>query len=430
MTTRPTVPSYRLHKQSGQAVVTLPDGLGGRRDVLLGRHGSAESRAEYARVLAEWEAAGRRPPRTARSTHDLSVNELILAFWRHAEQHYRDPDGAPTTELGEYRRSFRPLRELYGHTPAANFGPLALKAIRESLTGSCCRGVVNQRVGRLKRLFKWAVEQELVPPSVYHDLQAVRGLTKGRSAARETEPVGPVSPAVVAATLPFLNRHVAAMVRVQLLTGARPGEVAVMRGADIDMTGKVWLYRPRRHKTRHHGHGRFIALGPQAQQVVRPFLKLNTEAFLFSPAEAVAELRAGRRMARKTKVQPSQHNRRKAKPKRSPGGRYTAEAYCHSVYAACDKAFPPPAPLAKLPGETEKGRLARLSPEEREELARWRSARRWHPHQLRHTKATEIRREFGLDAARAVLGHRTPAVTEVYAEVDMEKAAEVMERLG
>jgi integrase len=54
----------------------------------------------------------------------------------------------------------------------------------------------------------------------------------------------------------------------------------------------------------------------------------------------------------------------------------------------------------------------------------------WHPNQLRHTKATEIRREVGLDSARAVLGHRSPAVTEVYAELDRAKAAEVMERLG
>ena len=54
-----SVPSYRLHKQSGQAVVTLRDSLGNRRDVLLGKYGTAESRAEYARVIAEWEASHR-----------------------------------------------------------------------------------------------------------------------------------------------------------------------------------------------------------------------------------------------------------------------------------------------------------------------------------------------------------------------------------
>jgi integrase len=54
----------------------------------------------------------------------------------------------------------------------------------------------------------------------------------------------------------------------------------------------------------------------------------------------------------------------------------------------------------------------------------------WHVNQLRHTKATEIRRTSGLDAARAVLGHRSPEVTEVYAEVDQAKAAEIMGRIG
>ena len=54
-----SVPSYRIHKQSGQAVVTLTDALGGRHDVLLGVHGTKQSRVEYARVIAEWEAAGR-----------------------------------------------------------------------------------------------------------------------------------------------------------------------------------------------------------------------------------------------------------------------------------------------------------------------------------------------------------------------------------
>ncbi len=77
---RNSVPSYRLHRQSGQAVVTLPDGLGGRRDVLLGKFGTAESRQEYARVISEWEATGRRlpPPSAEGSAPSLSVNELAL----------------------------------------------------------------------------------------------------------------------------------------------------------------------------------------------------------------------------------------------------------------------------------------------------------------------------------------------------------------
>src|SRR2546423_1614649 len=106
------VPSYRLHKQSGQAVVTLTDGLGGRRDVLLGKHGTKASRVEYARIIAEWEAGGRRLMVAPVGGPGLSINELLLVFLRHAEQHYRYPDGSPTHELADYKFSLRPVREL------------------------------------------------------------------------------------------------------------------------------------------------------------------------------------------------------------------------------------------------------------------------------------------------------------------------------
>jgi hypothetical protein len=51
MSKRKEVPSYRRHKQSGQAIVTLTDDAGRRKDVLLGKHGTAASRHAYARVI-------------------------------------------------------------------------------------------------------------------------------------------------------------------------------------------------------------------------------------------------------------------------------------------------------------------------------------------------------------------------------------------
>jgi integrase len=54
----------------------------------------------------------------------------------------------------------------------------------------------------------------------------------------------------------------------------------------------------------------------------------------------------------------------------------------------------------------------------------------WHPHPLRHSAATRLRREFGLVVARAVLGHSSPVVTEVYPELDQAKASEALERVG
>src|SRR4051812_11485893 len=95
------VPTYRKHRQSGQAICTLADGLGGRRDVLLGKFGTAASRHEYARVISEWESSGRQLPRSAGDA--LTINEAILAYYKHCEQHYRKPDGTQTSELRNIR---------------------------------------------------------------------------------------------------------------------------------------------------------------------------------------------------------------------------------------------------------------------------------------------------------------------------------------
>src|SRR5262249_41911597 len=99
------VPSYRRHKQSGQAIVTLTNGLGGRHDLLLGKYGSRESRVEYARVIAEWEANGRQFHAT--SLADLTVAELIGHFWPWVQTHYRRPDGTETREVADFKYSLR-----------------------------------------------------------------------------------------------------------------------------------------------------------------------------------------------------------------------------------------------------------------------------------------------------------------------------------
>jgi hypothetical protein len=134
MPRRNAVPSYRLHKQSGQAIVTLNDGQGNRHDVLLGKHDTPESRAEYLRVLAEWEAAGHqlRKPSASISASDLTLNELMARYMRFAEGYYVKDD-QPTSEQEAICQALRPVKSLYGHTPAKEFGPLALKAVRREM---------------------------------------------------------------------------------------------------------------------------------------------------------------------------------------------------------------------------------------------------------------------------------------------------------
>jgi integrase len=417
------VPAYRKKKvgKFRYGCVSLRNGIGGRRDVLLGPYGTKESKAEYARVIAEWETAEYRLP-SQESTNDITINELILAYLPHAERHYRRPDGTPTNELNDVKLSLRPLKELYGFTPARDFKPLALKAVRNAMVRQpivrktrvidptsgkktwrekvirvgLARGVVNQRISRIRRLFKWAVENELVPPAIYQGLECVSGLQRGRSDARETKPVRPVSMALVEATLPFVNPTIEDMLRLQLLTGARSGEICSMRSCDIDMSGTVWLYRPQHHKVAHRGFGRVIPIGPKAERIVRKYLKTDIQAFLFSPREAMESFRRRQREERKSKVPPSQVCRKKKRPKKQPGERYFPSVVAHAVWTACKKA----------------------------------KVDHWFPHQLRHSRATEIRREYGLDAARAVLGQHAPQVTEHYAELDQTKAVEVARKLG
>ncbi len=411
-------PSYRLHKPTGQAVVTLNG-----RDRYLGRHGSPESRAEYDRLLSEWLAAGRKSAASAVDGSDLTVNELLLAYLGFADSYYVK-HGRQTTEPASIRVTIRPLRRLYGTTLAREFGPLQLKAVRQAFIDSgLCRNEVNKRTGRVARAFKWAVSEGLIPPSIHHGLQAVSGLRRGRADVRESERVKPVAESLVDAVRPYVSRQVWAMIQLQLLTGMRPGEVCQMRTRDVDRSGVLWVYAPESHKTEHHGKLRRVVLGPNAQEVLRPWLRAEASAYLFSPREAMDERQAARRSARKTPLTPSQRSRtRKARPGRSPGEHYDTRAYAHAVAAACSRAFPHPTLSASS------GVIS--NPTQRGELAEWERRHHWHPNQLRHNAATRLRKEFGLDTARAVLGHSSTAVTEVYAELDQEKAAEAMSRLG
>src|SRR5262249_635585 len=148
----------------------------------------------------------------------------------------------------------------------------ALKAVRnEMIATGLARGVINQRIGRIRRVFRWAVENELVPPSVFHGLQAVRGLQRGRTEAKETEPVKPVAEETFRAALRPLLPTLVAMAELQWLTGMRPGEVVKMRTCDLEMSGEIWFYRPSRHKSQWRGHDRVVPLGPRAQEILKPW---------------------------------------------------------------------------------------------------------------------------------------------------------------
>jgi hypothetical protein len=304
MSSRPRkIPSYR---PTGQAVVRL-DG----HDHYLGKHGTEASQEAYDRLIAEWLVTGQhrataRTPAGPEAPVAITITAMIKAFRNFATRHYRGPDGEPTRELDNMRVALRPLRKLYGSTLAQDFSPLKLRAVQEEMVRSgLCRTAINDRVRRVRRAFRWAVSVELIPVSVVQALATVAPLQRGRCEAPEDPGVRPVDWADVDATLPHLPRPVRAMVELMRLTSCRAEDVVAVRGCDLTTSGEVWTYRLPTHKNSWRGQERVIYLGQQAQAVIRPFLRTDLQAYLFSPREALEEHHARRREERKTKRTPS-----------------------------------------------------------------------------------------------------------------------------
>jgi integrase len=403
------VPKYRKHRQSGQAAVTING-----RDYLLGPHGTSASKAEYDRRIAEWLASGRSAS-YGQQQSGVTITELIVDYVRHVEATH---GSGLNSELHRVRPILRIVRELYGRTPAADFGTLAYKAIRQRLIDQgLARTNINASMKRIVRFLKWCAIEEKLPVEIPQRLAMIPGLRRGKTDAKESEPVLPVDDRLVEATLPFLPEIVADMVRVQRLTGMRPAEVCQLRPADIDRSGEVWQFTPQRHKTQHHGHKRIVFLGPQAQAVLLRYLARDAETFCFRPCDSESRRRAAASAARRTPMSCGNvpgSNRTRFKRRRPPGDCYNPRSYHQVLKFACFKAFPVPDELVN----------------DTQAAVKWRKDHHWSPNQLRHTAATEIRRQFGLEAAQVALGHSRADITQVYAERDLTLAAHVARQIG
>lgn len=424
-------PTYRRHKASGQAIVTINDD-----DIYLGKYDSPESKAEYARLIAEYALTGA-VSREVVETEDQQVVQVLAAFWRFAQTWYRK-DGELTNEVDAYRKVIEDVRALFGDTPASEFGPRAFKAVRQRwIDRGQARTTVNKNAGRLKRIFKWAAAEELVPISVHQSLTAVEGLRRGRCDCRESSRILPVDLAVVEATMPHLPKVTADMVRFQLLTGARPGEVCKLTPAGVDRSRDVWEYVVDGHKTEHHGRGRTVYIGPAAQAVLAPYLLRDASTVCFSMAESLEQRRQARAAARVTPLSCGNRRGKRSKADYQPGRQrktpqvaFDAGTYRKAIHYACDVAFPAPEPLGQREGESNAKRLRRLTKQQQADLEAWQKEHRWSPNQLRHARATDIRKQFGLEAAQVILGHAAADVTQVYAERDADKAREVARAIG
>jgi len=378
------LPELRLHKPSGQGYVRLNG-----KFIYLGRHGLPETRVAYDKAIAEWLTNNRELPV---APDELSVIELCDRFMTYAKTYYvRPSDGKPTGQLHVVKNCIKAVTALYGLEPAKNFGPLKLRVVRQKwVDGKLALKTVNKYTKQVQYMWRWAASYEMIPGATVEALNTLNGLRRGRGEARETAPVQQVPEAHIEAVRASVSRPVRALIDLQLATGARSGEILGLRPIDIDRKGPVWMVRLDQHKGAYLGHERCLYLGPKAQEIVKPFLlDRPLHAPLFSPIESEAERYAAKSNHRHQPVA-------KAKTSRRLRDQYSTTSYARAIAYACKRTSTP----------------------------------HWHPHQLRHNYATRIRREHGLEMAQILCGHRTADVTQVYAEVDRERAVAVVAQIG
>lgn len=308
-----------------------------------------------------------------------------------------------------YRDALLFVAELYGDSPASQFGALELKRVRAAMgkrrarpkcseSGDVAgrllsRKYINQMVGCIKTAWDWLASERLVPAARSQELRSVKSWAEG-DGGEERPDILPAPAADIDAVLPHLNPVVAAMVRLQTLTGMRPNEVRRMKRREISTCATevlhppnalptaavsvgdvlVWVYAPSEHKTRRKGKPRLIVLGPACQPILMPFLTAaGPDDFLFRPVEA-----AGGRVVLGGKP---------------VAAGYSETSYAHAIRRACLRAGVKP----------------------------------WRPGQLRHGVATDLFADDPL-GAMATLGHGHLQMTQYYAAANLRRAAEIAAR--
>ncbi len=382
-------------KETAYAVVRLNG-----KDFTLGRFESEEATLNYDRLIGIWLKNGRQlssieakeflgQKKTKSDCESLTITKICIDYVRDREQKYKSAN-----ELDTLKRVLREFRSRFGETEAELFSESNFQAFRRHLITfgiqpkspdqkpkTLSRYVVNKYCRHIVRLFEFASEtSNAIPKQIYQSIAAVKPLKPKDRVAPETRPIRLVEESIVELTIQKLHPIIADMIRLQLLTGMRPGEVCMIRPGDIIQGEDAWAFYPTSHKTAHQGSDRKIYFGPDAQKILKKYMDRPKKRNCFSPQDRLADRQKKATVAGK-KVQDL----------------YTTRTYRQAIWRGCDKA----------------------------------EIERWSPNRLRKTAATKIRKLGGLDAAQAVLGHKHRSTTErFYAELENSLAVSIMAEMG
>ena len=272
---RPKVPTYGHHKPTGQARVYI-----GGKSHYLGEYGSEASRIRYGEIVAKVVSGQPIDPFCPKKVGSplptdsagLTINELVLAFMRHAGAYYVK-DGKPSAEVHCFKSAVKPLVELYGLIAVDQFAPLALKAVRQAMIDrpkkKMCRSFINKSVNRIRHLFRWAVENGMASVTTLQGLQAVSPLKAGKCDALDHQRREAVSDEHIEAVRQRLSQQHRDLFDLLRSTGARPSELLCLSMTDINVSGETWVADLEDHKNAHRGLSRKLFFGPKSQLILR-----------------------------------------------------------------------------------------------------------------------------------------------------------------
>lgn len=351
---------------------------------------------------------------------DGKLPTLIQLYHQHNLDYYLPPSReAYNISLGTF-----PLAKHYPDILADEFTPLQLKEFQKFLVESpdynWCRKLINERIRCIKRMFKWAASETLISIYTYTSLTTLEGLRKGRTKARDSKVITPADLSMVEAVIDIIAPVIADMIRIQMLTGMRSGELCKMRPCNIDRSEEIWIYQPKSadptkqydHKKDYAGIKKIVPIGPKAQAILAKYLFRNSTDYCFKPEDSYKQHLQKKSKGRKTPLSCGNRPGTNNKGIRKFNDCFDSQSYLKAVKRACKTLYPAPKGLT------------------RDQRLNWERTHSWHPHQLRHMAGTGISKQFGIEAARAVLGHKKIDTTEYYVQLDLAKAKEVAKMIG
>lgn len=341
---RRKLPGIQKHS-SGQARVYLSG-----QTFYLGKYGTDEANANYAELIARWLAKGRRPLRDVPTVdRRVPMRQLATAYLGHIDSAGRyTKNGERTSQRGLIETALASFCEEFGDVPAEKLGRRCLNEWRDQMLErtTLTRSGINRRLGLVKSWLRWCYEQEALTGEQDSEIGRVRLLGIKEFGHRDVRmPKRAPTVAEIEAVAAALPPTPAAMLRLQALTGARPGEVCALRWRDIDRTpvavdGIVfWRWVLANGKTSHHGRQQIYPISPAARAILEALEpSVGLDDFVFRPAATVAEVAAARRAARRTPITKQTAERDAQAGERVYGEHYSTRDYRQALARAAKRA--------------------------------------------------------------------------------------------